>query len=94
MIYGIEQVRSLALPKGLFDRGEVTSRKADAAARGTLSGLAASQPADDDQDCGGQQASLGKGGRQGLTAVMMAVHREDHRRGGAAVALRAGRRRR
>jgi len=80
VIHGSEQVGSFALPERLFDRGEVTAGKADTAARGTVSGLAASQPGDDDQDCGRQQAGLGKGGRQRLTAVMIAVHGKDHRR--------------
>jgi hypothetical protein len=80
VIHGSEQVGSFALPKGLFDRGEVTSGKPDPAACGTLSGLAASEPAHHGHDCGRQKASLGKSGRQRLTAVMIAVHGKDHRR--------------
>jgi hypothetical protein len=79
VIHGGEQVGSLPLPKGVFDRGEVTSGKPDAAALGTVSGLAVSQPADDDQDCGGQQTGLRKSGRQRPTTVVIAVHGEDHR---------------
>jgi hypothetical protein len=80
VIHGGEQVRSFALPKGLFDRGEVTSGKPDPAACGTVSGLAASEPADHGHDCGRHQAGLGKSDRQRLTAVMIAVDSKDHRR--------------
>jgi hypothetical protein len=80
MIDSAEQIRSVALTKGLFDRGEVASGEADAAAPGTVSRLAASQPAKDEQHRGRQQAGLGERGRQGLTAVMIAVHSEDGRR--------------